>query len=107
REGDARDGARPRRRSRGRLRLRLLARGVHLRLLLAYELGALLLVDVVAPGLGVVLALLWIVSAEEAVVEGILLADQERCVGVVAHIVAVNQVVLDHVTNQAAEEPHV
>ena len=60
-------------------------------------------IGLVAPAGDVVLAVRRIVSSEESVLEAVGRLHQEGGVGVVAHVLVVEEVVLQHVVDEAAE----
>ncbi len=62
------------------------------------------LVLVGGPGVLAVLALLGVIAGEQAVVEGIALADDLRGVGIVFDILFLNQIVVDDVLDHPAQE---
>ncbi|MNM63929.1 hypothetical protein D3C81_753050 [compost metagenome] len=69
------------------------------------DLGKTVFTDFIAPaGLIGVIALGCVVAAEQAVLEAVALFDDERHVGVIAHVLVLNLVSADQVIDQAAHE---
>ena len=64
-------------------------------------------VDLVTPARDVVLSVGGVIAAEQAVRERVGLLDQEGGIRVVAHVLVVEQVVLQHVIDEPAEVGHV